>query len=74
MFARQVSRFLQLLQSYAKFCQAGKQFSAGTLVICKVCQAGKLFSAVTPVICVSGFFLQFTENYLLNWQIYKWQE
>jgi hypothetical protein len=37
--------------SCLKFCQAGKQFSAGTPVICKVCQAGKLFSAVTPVIC-----------------------
>jgi hypothetical protein len=42
--------FLQLLRSFAKFCQAGKQFSARTPVICIVCQTGKQFSAVTPII------------------------
>jgi hypothetical protein len=30
-------RFLQLLQSFAKFWQAGKRFSAVTPIICKAC-------------------------------------
>ena len=63
----QVSSFLQLLRSFAKFCQAGKQFSARTSVICKVYQTDKQYSAVTPVI---GKVFQKGKRFLLFFRLY----